>query len=124
MVRIALVMAGGAIGSLARYLFVTYVYSRTSGPFPLGTFLVNISGAFLIGLVMTFLAERWMGNPHLRLLLVVGVLGGYTTFSSLEYEAYAAAQMGHRAVALAYVVASAIVGYWAVLLGVWAAAKR
>lgn len=124
MARIALVMLGGAIRSLARYLLTTYVYSRTSGPFPLGTFVVNISGAFLIGVAMTLLAERWMGNPQLRLLLVVGVLGGYTTFSSLEYEAYAAVQMGHRAVAFAYVVASAIVGYGAVVLGAWLAAKR
>ena len=117
-------MLGGAVGSLARYLFVTYVHARTSGPFPFGTLLVNVSGAFLIGAVMTLLAERWMGNPNLRLLLVVGFLGGYTTFSSLEYELYSAMQAGFKAVAVAYLLASIIAGYIAVLLGTWVASSK
>ena len=117
-------MLGGALGSLTRYLFVSYVHSRIAGPFPVGTFLVNVTGSFLIGLVMTILTQRWMGGQYARLFLVVGFLGGYTTFSSLEYEAYAAVQTGYKFVALLYVVASAIAGYGAVALGAWLAARK
>jgi CrcB protein len=124
MVRVALVMLGGAVGSLARYLLVTFIHSKSPGPFPFGTFVVNITGSFLVGVAITVIGERWMGNTNLRVLLVVGVLGGYTTFSSLEYEVYAAAQSGYRAVALTYAVASAVCGYLAVVLGVWVAARR
>ena len=122
--RWILVMLGGAVGSLARYLLVTYVHNRSAGPFPLGTFIVNITGSFLIGVVMTLLAERWMGNTNLRLLLVVGVLGGYTTFSSLEFETYAAVETGHRTLALAYILGSAVCGYAAVILGALLASRR
>lgn len=118
-----LVMAGGAVGSLARYLLVTFVQSRNSGVFPLGTFVVNLTGSFLIGAVMTLISERWMDNIHLRLLLAVGLLGGFTTFSSLEYEAFAAYQKGYRAAAVGYVLGSIVAGYAAVFLG-WLVTSR
>jgi fluoride exporter len=79
-------MAGAAAGGLARYVIGLAVMQRFGGRFPLGTLVVNVSGCFLIGVVVTVLAERLDLHPNWRLLLVVGILGGYTTFSSFGYE--------------------------------------
>ncbi len=84
--RYIMVMVGGAVGSLTRYITGSAVMSRFGGRFPLGTFVINVSGSFLIGVLMTLLTERFQPHPNWRLLLVVGFLGGYTTFSSFEYE--------------------------------------
>src|SRR5579884_2974367 len=97
---------------------------RYGGPFPLGTFVINISGSFLIGLLMTMLTERLQPHPYWRLLLVVGFLGGYTTFSSFEYETLQAARDGSKWLALLNVVGSVVVGYVAVWLGMLLAGRR
>src|SRR5512147_2233286 len=91
--RYLLVMAGGAVGSMARYAAGSVIMTRFGGRFPLGTLVVNVTGSFLIGLLMTVFAER-LPHPYWRLLLVVGFLGGYTTFSSFEYETWAAVREG------------------------------
>jgi CrcB protein len=114
--RYALVMLGGAIGSLARYVAATAITSRFESRFPLGTFLVNVSGCFAIGVLMTVLVLRG-AHQNWRLLLVVGVLGGYTTFSSFGYETFVAARESIRIAAL-NAIASVIFGYFAVWLGV------
>ena len=90
---------------------------RYGGRFPLGTFVINVSGAFLIGLLMTLLTERFKPHPNWRLLLVVGVLGGYTTFSSFEYEALQAVRGGSFAQAILYVGGSVVLGYLAAWCG-------
>lgn len=113
MVRYAVVLAGAGLGGLMRYVFSTWIMTRTGGRFPWGTLIVNVTGSFLIGLLMTWLTERGQPHPYWRLFLVVGVLGGYTTFSSLEYEAL---QLS-RWMAPAYVLASVVAGYAAVWLG-------
>jgi CrcB protein len=92
--------------------------------FPLGTFLINISGSFLIGLLMTLLIERWQLHSNWRLFLVVGVLGGYTTFSSFEYETLQAVRDGERWMGLLYVTGSVLLGYVAVWLGAALAGRR
>ena len=84
------VLTGAGLGGLARYLAGTWIMAKYGGRFPLGTFVINITGSFLIGVLMTLLTERWQPHPNWRLFLVVGVLGGYTTFSSFEYETYQA----------------------------------
>jgi fluoride exporter len=81
-------------GLLARYVAGTAIMERFGSVFPLGTPAVNASGSFLIGLLMTLLTEHLQLHPHWRLLLVVGFLGGYTTFSSFEYETYQAVRDG------------------------------
>ena len=89
-----IVMAGGAVGSLARYVTGTAIMSRFGGRFPLGTFVVNATGCFLIGVVMTVLTRETAPHPNWRFLLVTGFLGGYTTFSAFAYETFVAAQNG------------------------------
>jgi CrcB protein len=99
---------------LGRYVAGTWVAGKYGGRFPLGTFVVNITGAFLIGILMTFLAEL-QPHPNWRLFLVTGILGGYTTFSSFEYEAFQAVRTGAHWVGLLYVAGTVLLGY----LGVW-----
>lgn len=115
--RYLVVLAGAGLGGVARYALGTWIMARTGVRFPLGTFLINISGAFLIGLLMTLLTESWHPHPNWRLFLVVGVLGGFTTFSSFEYETLRAVRDGERWLGLLYMSSSVIAGYLAVWLG-------
>lgn len=123
MERYLIIMAGGAIGTLARYAAASAIIGRINSRFPFGTFFVNISGCLLIGALMTILAERG-AHPNWRLGLVVGFLGGYTTFSSFEYETYLSTRTGFQFIALLNVTASVVVGYLAVWLGAALAAKH
>jgi fluoride exporter len=106
------VLIGGAAGSFLRYAIGLYVLDHYSGRFPLGTFLINVAGSFLIGVVKTSLDASW--GP----LLVVGVLGGFTTFSAFEWETFALCQDGLPALALFYAVGSVAVGFLACWGGV------
>jgi CrcB protein len=85
LVRVALVGLGGALGAVARYLLGTWIATRVSPDFPWSTFLINISGSFLIGVILG-LATAGQVSTETRLFLAVGVLGGYTTFSTFSYE--------------------------------------
>jgi CrcB protein len=116
-VKYLLVALGGGVGSLARYVAGAAVMSRFGGRFPLGTLAINVTGSFLIGLFMTLLTERFAPHPNWRLLLVVGFLGGYTTFSSFEWETYSTVREGGAWLGLVNVVGSVTLGYLAVWLG-------
>jgi CrcB protein len=114
--KFLLILLGGGAGSVARYLAGSTISNRFGARFPIGTMVVNVSGCFLIGLIMTLLTER-QPHPYWRLLLVVGFLGGYTTFSSFEWETYSAVREGGFWIGLANVVGSVVLGYAAVWLG-------
>ena len=118
------VLAGAGLGGLARYVAGTSIMSKYGGRFPLGTFVINVTGSFLIGVVMTLLTERFHPHPNWRLFLVVGVLGGYTTFSSFEYETSQAVRNGERWMGLIYVMGSVFLGYLGVWLGALLTARR
>ena len=112
-----LILLGGGAGSLARYLASTVIANRFGARLPIaGTMVVNVTGCFLIGLIMTLLTER-QPHPYWRLVLVVGFLGGYTTFSSFEWETYSAVREGGFWIGLANIVGSVALGYAAVWLG-------
>ncbi len=118
-----MVMAGGAVGSLARYAAGVAIMGRFGGRFPLGTMVINVTGSFLIGLLMTLLTEH-QANPAWRLVLVVGFLGGYTTFSSFEWESYSAVRDGGFWIGVLNITGSVALGYAAVWLGAALAGRR
>lgn len=117
MMNYIVVFAGGGIGSVARYMVATWIGQRWGRSFPFGTFVVNVSGSFLIGLLMTLMAERFLENPEWRLLIVVGGLGGYTTFSTFEYETGKLMADGELIYAALNIVLSVIAGFAALKLG-------
>ena len=112
-----MVLVGGGVGALARFVVGSAIASRVGARFPLGTLVINVTGSFLIGLLMTLFTERTQLNPNWRLLLVVGFLGGYTTFSSFEYETFQAVHSGGKWIGLLNVVGSVTLGYIAVWIG-------
>jgi CrcB protein len=117
MANIFMIGIGGFLGAISRYGVALWIGQRWGRNFPLGTFLINISGSFLIGLLMSLLTERFMVNPQWRLLLVVGFLGAYTTFSTFEYETGALMKDGEWLIAMLNVLLSVIVGFIALKLG-------
>jgi CrcB protein len=119
-----MVMLGGATGSLTRYVVGSAIMNRMGGRFPFGTVFINITGSFLIGFIMTLLTERLSPQPFWRPLLVVGFLGGYTTFSSFEWETLGLVRDGGRWLGLINVIGSVVLGYVAVWLGAAVAGRR
>jgi len=117
LIRYLLVLIGGGTGAMARYAAGSAIMTRFGGTFPLGTLVINVTGSFLIGFLMTMLTERFKLDPNWRLLLVVGFLGGYTTFSSFEWETYSTLGDGARWMGALNVVSSVMLGYAAVWLG-------
>ena len=123
-VRYLLILLGGGVGSLSRALVGTAIVERYGERLPvLGTMTINVTGSFLIGLLMTLITERFGLNSNLRFLLVVGFLGGYTTFSSFEWETYSTIRNGHFWMGIVNVVGSVVMGYAAVWLGAALARK-
>jgi CrcB protein len=109
--------AGGFVGAITRYILAVWIGQRWGRGFPLGTFIINVTGSFLIGLLMTLMAERFTENPQWRLLLVVGFLGAYTTFSTFEYETGALLRDSEWLFAGLNVIGSVFVGFIALKLG-------
>jgi fluoride exporter len=85
---LANVAAGGALGSVLRFLVGTWFVQRLGPGFPWGTFTINVTGSFAIGIVLQLAQARIGLNPYARLFVATGVLGGYTTFSTFAYETY------------------------------------
>ena len=107
---------GGFLGAIARYTLGTYIGSRYGVRFPYGTFVINMSGCFLIGLILTLLT-RTTASQYWRYLIPIGFIGAYTTFSTFEYETLRAVQDGQVATGLLNVALSVIVGFAAVWAG-------
>jgi len=107
----------GALGALARYGLEGWV-SRRAGSFPWGTFVVNVSGSFLLGLLVTLLGERFAVAPWVRASLTIGFLGAYTTFSTLSLESYRLLEGRSYALAGANLAGSLAAGVLALYGGV------
>ncbi len=113
----AAVSAGGVLGALARHAVATAL-AHPPGTFAWPIFWVNVSGCFLIGVLMVLVGEVWTDKPLLRPFLGVGVLGGYTTFSTYAVDVHQAMAAGRPGTALLYLAATPV----AALLAVWAGA--
>lgn len=121
MTNILLVALGGAIGSVFRYLAGVLAVRLTGLSFPWGTMAINILGGFLMGVFVEVLARRFDASNELRLFVAVGVLGGFTTFSSFSLDFAVLWERGALAPAFAYALASVIGSIAALFLGLWLA---
>jgi fluoride exporter len=117
MLNMFAVAIGAALGANLRYLISTWVAQRVGSGFPYGTLLINVTGCLVIGVVLTLAATKFTLSEPLRLLIVTGILGGYTTFSSFGYEAFALIGSGNIEEAVLYMTSSLILGLGAVFLG-------
>jgi len=118
MTKYWIVGLGGFLGSIARFWLGSYITYRMGARFPYGTFVINISGSFLLGLVVTLLAERAHWNPNLLYLIPIGFIGAYTTFSTFELEAFRSVRNGDLLLSFLYVNLSVAIGFVAVWLGI------
>ncbi|CAN7270336.1 MULTISPECIES: fluoride efflux transporter CrcB [Ensifer] len=117
MSQLLLVGAGGAIGSMARYLVGLWTVQRWGPALPWGTLMVNVTGSFLIGLLAELIMRKFGASPEMRLFLITGVLGGYTTFSAFSLDAIMLLERGDAALALGYIAASIVLSILAVFAG-------
>jgi fluoride exporter len=123
------VALGSALGGLLRWGVGLAFFSWFGGSFPWGTFFINITGCLFLGWFSRIMSERvlnniWLSQDHLRLLVAIGFTGGYTTFSSFEYEANGLLRDGFRFKCLMYVAGSVILGLLAVQLGDYLARRK
>lgn len=116
--KFLLVAIGGAVGAMSRY-GVSLLLGNILLPFPFATFLINITGSFLIG----FILFKFEANETVRLLFVSGFLGAYTTFSSFEYETFQLTQIRQSLMAFVYVALSFVIGFIGVASGIWLAKR-
>lgn len=113
--RILLIGLGGAIGSILRYATQGFVYSKLNPDFPWGTIVVNTSGSFLIGAVLAFFEIREFESTNMRMFLTVGLLGGYTTFSTFSAEVMSQirdADWMYAGLNIAGTLFLVLLGYW------------
>ncbi|MCA9834259.1 MAG: fluoride efflux transporter CrcB [Thermomicrobiales bacterium] len=118
MVNILWIGIGGFLGANMRYWLGSLIGRWLGTGFPYATGIINITGAFTIGIIATLFADRAMDNESLRLFLIVGILGGYTTFSSYSYEAVTLMQEDRWLAAIGYLVGSNVIGISACVAGV------
>lgn len=109
MVKILLILLGGALGTLARYGASGFAQQKYNGVFPVGTLTVNLVGSFLIGLLWG-IAENSTLNPNIRTFLFIGILGGFTTFSTFSLETLNLLRDGEFKLALVNILLNNVIG--------------
>lgn len=114
--RLLWIGLGGALGSVARYLFSMAILRASGSLFPIGTFGVNLVGCVLFGAIAGAAEQRVQLAPDLRMFLLVGVLGGFTTFSTYAFESFSLIRDGQFAAAAVNIVGQVVAG----LVGLWA----
>ncbi len=112
-----MIAIGGILGANARYLVATWAAQRWGTDFPYGTFIINISGAFALGLFMAFLEDRAFIHANYRLFFATGFCGAYTTFSTLTYESLRLFQDGSLLLGFTNLIGSVVIGMLGVFLG-------
>jgi CrcB protein len=104
MIKVLLAGLGGFIGSALRYVISTFFYKLLGTDFPYGTFVVNVLGSFLIGFFMGLVENGFVISSNWRAFIAIGLLGGFTTFSSFSYETVELIKQGARLSAIANIV--------------------
>jgi fluoride exporter len=115
---VLLVALGGGMGSAARYLVGGWFASRFGPAFPYGTFVINVTGSFIIGLFLTYAQDRASLSPYWRLFFAVGFVGGYTTFSTFEYESIRLLEDRELLLGTTYLVGSVLTGALGAIAGI------
>ena len=119
MTRYLAVLLGGALGTGFRYFLSTLIYSIIKEPsFPYANLVINVSGSFLLGFLAELFDTRVIVSPTLRIAILTGVLGGYTTFSSFSFETYSLLRDGQMLRGVVNAAGSVLLGLIAVFLGV------
>ncbi|WP_336066167.1 fluoride efflux transporter CrcB [Mesoflavibacter sp. CH_XMU1404-2] len=122
MKQLVLVFIGGGFGSVLRFIIGKWLNSNQSG-IPYGTFLANILGSLLIGFILGYALKNNSLNENQSLLLATGFCGGFTTFSTFAYENHLFLKSGDFTSFAVYTIASFIIGFLAVFLGMWLAGR-
>jgi fluoride exporter len=117
-VAVLLVALGGALGSVTRYLVGGWIASRMGASFPYGTLVINLTASFIIGFFLAFAEDRAGLDPYWRLFIAVGFIGGYSTFSTYEYESIRLLQDGEMLLGALYLLGSMVGGAVAAITGV------
>jgi CrcB protein len=117
-VNLIAVGVGGAIGAIARYVMGRAVHQMVPGGFPFGTFVVNVIGCLVFGLIVGLAESRLDIGPVTRTFLLVGVLGGFTTFSSFSFESYDLIRSGQLVSAALNVIGQVTLGLAALIAGI------
>lgn len=115
---ILIIWLGGGIGSVGRYLVQLWISKLLHVTFPAGTFVVNITGCFIIGLLYGFANKYSALTLEWRLFFITGLCGGYTTFSSFSYESISLFRQGNYTYSILYVVLSVVVGLFSTFGGI------
>jgi len=118
LIKYLMVGIGGFTGAVTRFCLANYIGEKMGTRFPYGTFVINISGSFLVGLILTVLAEKTHWSPNWRYLIPIGFIGAYTTFSTFEYETLRGVQDGQLLIPFLNITLSVVIGFAAVWAGV------
>jgi CrcB protein len=108
---------GGGLGSILRYMVQVFIGRHVPLIFPLGTFLVNCSGCFLIGIFYSLAAKYTTISPEWRLFLITGICGGFTTFSTYSYDGLMLLRQGSNFAFMIYILGSVVLGLLATFAG-------
>jgi CrcB protein len=118
MEKILIISIGAVLGANARYWLGGWAAEKFGTAFPYGTFIINLTGSFILGLFITLVTDRFLVDPNWRLLVTIGFLGSYTTFSSYTFESMSLILENQWLPGLFNLFGSAFLGGLAVLLGV------
>lgn len=119
LLKILSVAVGGALGATARYLINVSPLADLFGKFPFHTFFINVVGSFLIGFLLVIFTDKFAENENLRIAILTGFLGAFTTFSTFELEIVELIRERFFATAFAYLFLSVLIGFVGVLGGMW-----
>jgi CrcB protein len=116
-IKTLVIFVGGGIGSVLRYLVSGWMYALLGADFPFGTFAVNIVGSLIIGFFLTIAEDRFLVSPDLRAFVAIGIVGGFTTFSTFTYETLGLFRDGSFFIGATNIIASITVALLAAWLG-------